>query len=385
MLPLLVILSDRPSEYIKKGEYSAKYYNPGNIFKEVHILLTNDDCPDRAEMQKTVGDAKLFIHNLPTTKRLFITSLGWRPFLLNKWAQPALELARQINPGLIRCHCSYLNVYLAKKIKDLLGIPYIVSLHGNPDADIRSRSIGWRTRLVMMAVKRVERVGLKSADIVLPVYKSIVPYLHKIGIKNYEVVYNVLNNGFLRKKNDYSLHNPVKIICVTRQMTEKKPVNLVRAIKLLPNTHLTMVGNGPCHDLLKSVAMDCKLGDRVEFIHRIPNDELCATLHNYDIFATHSEYQEISKPVLESFFSGLPVVLNKRVGPPVAELEGDFITLVDNTPEGYCNGIKNLIENHDLREKIGARAYDHAKEHWSPEKMEEKTVKIYNKIMRRGD
>lgn len=40
---LLVIISDRLSHIIKKGELIDRYYNPGDLFKHVHILMTNSD------------------------------------------------------------------------------------------------------------------------------------------------------------------------------------------------------------------------------------------------------------------------------------------------------------------------------------------------------
>ena len=48
---LMVILSDRLSELIDKGEVVPRYYNPGNLFRTVHIVLCNDDRPDPAQLR----------------------------------------------------------------------------------------------------------------------------------------------------------------------------------------------------------------------------------------------------------------------------------------------------------------------------------------------
>lgn len=84
---LLVIISDRLSDLIRKGEVTPRYYNPGEHFDEVYILMTNDDRPDPGVLQRMVGRAKLFISNLPAEKRLFIRSLGWQSFLMRKWTE----------------------------------------------------------------------------------------------------------------------------------------------------------------------------------------------------------------------------------------------------------------------------------------------------------
>jgi hypothetical protein len=75
MTTLLVIVPDRISEILTKGEYPPRYYNPGELFDEVHILMTNDDTPDIFTLKRTVGRARLFIHNLPAEKKYFLKLL----------------------------------------------------------------------------------------------------------------------------------------------------------------------------------------------------------------------------------------------------------------------------------------------------------------------
>ena len=60
---LLVIISDRLSTLVHKGEVTQRYYNPGNVFEEVHILEINDDRPEAAAVQPMVGDATLDLTN----------------------------------------------------------------------------------------------------------------------------------------------------------------------------------------------------------------------------------------------------------------------------------------------------------------------------------
>jgi len=67
---LLVLVPDHISAIVQKGEYQPRYYNPGEVFDEVHILTTTPDKPDPAALQRTVGRAKLHLHNLPEDERL---------------------------------------------------------------------------------------------------------------------------------------------------------------------------------------------------------------------------------------------------------------------------------------------------------------------------
>jgi glycosyltransferase involved in cell wall biosynthesis len=381
MLRLLVLIPDRISEILLKGEYSSRYYNPGELFDEVHILMTNNDRPDLAALQKTVGRARLFLHNIHAGKEVFLKSIFWRPPLLRKWAREGVSIAARIKPDLIRCHGNHLNAFLASEIKKELGIPYIVSMHINPDEDVRKRAHSWVEMLASRASVAMEKISINNADLVISVYQPILPYLRRLGATKMELIYNVINPVHLRKKESYDLHDPVQIVSVGRVFREKYPINLIKALEGL-NVELTVIGDGPQLSDLQRDAAEAGMSGTVRFIPAIPNDQLCELLPGFDIFATHSEYFEISKSILEPLLTGLPVVLNKRIGEPVPEFqEGDFLLLVENRIEGYRTAIEKLITDHAFRENLGRTAYAHAWRNWNPAKMEAKYVEAYKRVM----
>jgi len=385
---LLVIVPDRISDILSKGEYQPCYYNPGQVFDEVHILTTTDDKPCLAELQKTVGDAKLQVHCLPDEPAFIGKWPEWFSRLrLRCWAKPGVELARRIQPALVRCHGADWNCFLASRIKAELGIPYVVSLHINPDVNPVRRYIS----SPLTAEKRrhnrffniIESDGLRGSDLVMPVYRPIIPYLERLGVKKFKVCYNVLNSIYLQKKISYDLHKPARIIYVGRLIPEKNPDNIIRAISQLPDTVLTIVGDGPIRKKLEQLALDLGVADRVRFRYSVLNDELCLLLAEQDIFAVHSDYFEISKSVLEALLTGLPVIINHRSGDAVPELEGDFVTKVDNTAEGYLGALSRLLSDHAFREELGKKALAHARTHWSPEVTEAKYTAIYSAFLER--
>lgn len=376
---LLVIIPDRLSELIHKGEITARYYNPGELFDEVHILMTNDDnIVNPEDIKKTVGHAKLYFHNLPRPS--FFKTLCWRPWLLRKWAGQGVRLAKEIRPNLIRCYGNYVNGYVGAEISHSLKVPMALSLHssGRETGKIGLWSI--KQLIAFEALKSVGKHSIKNASIVMPVYEHLREYALKNGARRVEVVYNIINPLFIGCKKFYTLHNPPQIISVGRQFREKNPENIIRAVARI-DAHLTVVGDGPYHSYLKQVAKKYKVEDRVKFIRALPNDELCQMLPDYDIFATHSERLGVPKAVLEPLLTGLPVVVNKRKGPPVPEFQGDWIMLVDNTPGGYSEAFRKLLDDDAFREQLGRRAYEHAHEYWAPEKMEKRVVDLYLELM----
>jgi glycosyltransferase involved in cell wall biosynthesis len=383
---LLVIVPDSLSGLVTKGEIQPRYYNPGNLFEDVHILMTNDDRPDLAALQRTVGAAKLHLHNLPIDWGLMNRKWHWfDAYLLKRWARPAVDLALTIQPHLVRCHGADWNVFAAMRIKEKFRTPYVVSLHINPDVNSTGRIL--RENLTEQEQKSnefyeyIERKGLQAADMVMPVYKPIIPYLERMSVTRYQVCYNVLNAEDLREKTDYQISRPVKIISVGRIFEDKDPSNIILAVKDLADAELTIVGDGDLREKLHRLVSDLNMVDRVKFITAIPNTDLCRRLSEYDIFAIHSEYWEINKSLLEALLTGLPCVVNRRMGPQVPELDGNFIMKVENSPENYRSAFEKLISDHAFRESLGRQAYTHAQEKWAPEKTERAYVDIYERLM----
>jgi L-malate glycosyltransferase len=377
---LLVIIGDRLSALIKKGVVIERYYNPGNLFREVHILMTNDDRPDPAAVQPMIGDATLHLHNVPGGRALFLKTLGFRPGLLGSVVSDAVGIAAGIKPQLIRCHGAYLNTYLARAIHRALTIPYAVSLHICPEDSLNIFVSNSVARLGLHGFF-LGQAALQEAQAVLPVYESIGRYLQRHGITNFEVAYNVINPSSLRPKNSYALRSPIRAVCIGRQIGEKNPSNIIKAIASLPNMHLTLVGDGPKHGDLRKLAADTGHAERFTFIRSVPNDELCCMLPDFDLLAYHSEYAELSKVIIEGALTGLPMVVNRNKKDPVPELGHGLCELVDDNEAGYRAALARLTEDHADRERLGRNARAQALAKWHPAPAELNYVRIYRALL----
>ncbi len=383
MNSLLVIVPDRVSEFVNKGEVIRRYYNPGNLFSEVHILMTNNSRPDPAAVQAMVGDARLEIHNLPADTGTFLRSFGWRPALLRRWAAPAVLLAKAVKANLVRCHGNNLNAFAALEIKRALGIPYVVSLHGNPDVDYNRGRLGrtWQRKIAGIAIEAVEIASIQNADFVVPVYSPIVPYLEKHGVTNYEVIYNAVDCGDTQKT-DYTIGDRVKAISVGRQESlQKDPTPILEAVAGVPSIDLTLIGDGELHPRLRALADRLGISERVRFIRRMPNADVLKEMAAADIYVYCSDNWEISKTCIEASLIGLPIVLNQRHGGLAAELVGDHVLAVEQSAKGYREALERLIADRKERERLGRTAASVARDRWNPEAMEARYVAVYRKVL----
>lgn len=375
---LMVIIPDRLSDILRKGEVTPRYYNPGELFGEVHIVLMNDDRPDPAAVQPMVGAAKLHLHNLIASQGKFLLrTLGWQLPLIEPLLRRAVALAREIRPQLVRTHNNFLEGAVAQRLKRELGIPYIVSLHGVWDVDDRTTAMG---RTLAVFREKLERIALADADAVIAVYSPIVRYARDYGARRVELIYNIVAGAAVAVKTSYALNRPPRVITINRQLAEKNPSNIIRAVAELDCTY-TLVGTGPLHEQLIALAAELGYGDRVRFIPSMPNAELCASLGEYDLMVSHCDYWGMSKTMIEGALAGLPIVINRHPQIAIGEYEGDWLVECENSPAGYKTAISALLADKSLRAALGQRARHVAHTRFDPAIMEEKTVRLYREAI----
>ena len=376
---LLVIIPDRLSALVRKGEITPRYYNPGNLFREVHLLMTNADQPDPRDLQTTVGTAKLVLYNLP--KPSFVRTLGWQPLLIRGWVAQGLRLVAEIQPDLIRTHNNFLEGYLAARAKVARQIPYVVSLHGVWDRDNLRTPL---ERVSRMLTQKYERIVLTNADGVIAVYGSILRYARAYGARDPQLIYNVVAGDAIARRQEYGCRDgEARLVTINRQLPEKNPENILRAIRDLPCRY-TLIGDGEYHERLQALAAELGIRDRVEFIKALPNARLCALLPAFDICVSHCDYFGMSKTIIEAALAGLPIVLNRHPVEPIPEYAGDWLCLCENSVAGYRAAILRLLESAEARGQLGEKAWRHAKATFDPAAMEATTVTLYHQAMERN-
>jgi glycosyltransferase involved in cell wall biosynthesis len=379
---LLVIISDRLTALVDKGEVVPRYYNPGNLFDEVHILSTTHDQPAVERVRPMVGNAQLHLHRLPAGVALFLRTLGWRRPLLERWTRAGVELARAIKPDLVRCHGNFVNGALGAHVRQALGVPLVVSLHVNPEEDLR-RLYHWvrdfPTRAALELHKSLERACLRAADAVICVYPYLAGYATRYGARRVELIYNVLQETSIAAKTDYALSAPPRVVIVGRQVVHKDPRVLVRAVAGIPGVELTLIGDGPLHQPLRRLADALGIGARTEFLPSVPNDKLCGMLASFDVFASVNSYGGVSKSVLEAMSAGLPLLANDRTAQTEPLVAGCGV-FVPHAADGFREGLEQLLGDRRLRESLGAGAREAAARVGSVA-MEAKVVDLYRSLL----
>jgi len=366
VLRLLAIPNDPVSAYLKKGEIKERYFNPGDLFDQVHLVTLAREDARPEEVQALAGRAELFIHPLGRVN----------PLSLPYFSRSIRGLAKEIGPDLIRAHNPWLAGTLAVRAGKSQGAPTLIYLHIDND-ERRLFDPSLRFRLV----RPLENYSLARADLVVCVSRFLAGYARRHGAGRVATIYNKVYLDQFARPRPQSLHSPLRILFVGRLDPQKAPEVIIRALagpggRL--EAELTLIGDGGRRRELEDLAAKLGLKEQVRFIPSVPNQEIQRHYHRADVFAMATHYEGFCIPVLEAMASGLPVVACPTQ--PLPEILGSAGLIVEHSAPAFRRAFERLMHEPDLALSLGAAALKRARR-LDGKIMEEKEVRLYREII----
>ncbi len=373
-MKICVFPNDPLKTYYEKGEIKERYFNPKNIFDEVHIISLFDEEINEEKVKTVAGNASFKIHVVGK-----VTLIN-----KNQKKKEIIKLIKKINPDVIRSFNPLLQGWIAAKVKQELKIPLVISLHGDYDRDLRyqtKKNHNYKKYFKLQLTKIIlEKYSLSNADEVIIIYNFIRNYAKKMGAKKINLIYNKVDlsqfSPNLKSENKES--KPI-IICVGRLIKEKNQECLINAIKDL-DVKLLLIGNGTEYNYLKKLVKSLDIENKVQFETSIQHENIASYYNKSDIFALPIKYGGFAIPALEAAASGIPVILPKQEFDPNPDLIKDFALLVDNNPESFKTAIQKVLSEKSFRDNLINNGLNVTKE-ISSDIIEEKEKKLYLKLL----
>jgi glycosyltransferase involved in cell wall biosynthesis len=168
-------------------------------------------------------------------------------------------------------------------------------------------------------------------------------------------------------------------ICFVGRLTQQKNLFvLLEALVGLPYT-LTIVGSGEQRNGLEKYADENKI--RVDFLGNVPNHELPKILNQHELFILPSLYEGMPKVLLEAMACGLAVVGTNIDGIREAIKHGENGILCETSPKSIREAILNVMEDEEIRGKLGLNARSTIEKSFSLETFTEKELNIYVRLL----
>jgi glycosyltransferase involved in cell wall biosynthesis len=192
------------------------------------------------------------------------------------------------------------------------------------------------------------------------------------------------------KKNLNKKAGEIYLVNTARLVHQKANDDVIRALKLLPDhIKFLIVGDGPDEAMLKNLAKESGVENRVIFTGRVDRSEVTKYRKAADIFVCPSRSEGLGHALLSAMASRLPVIATQEGG--LAEFIFDAQKNPDkdatawavdkDSPEQIVSAVKDILANPEKTKKITntARKMVETKYNWDMIAQDMRD-KIFNKI-----
>jgi glycosyltransferase involved in cell wall biosynthesis len=157
----------------------------------------------------------------------------------------------------------------------------------------------------------------------------------------------------------------------------------------IENLSLLVVGgpyDGKNETFEKSKRLAKELGGKAEIHFLGSRNDVPAVLPAMDVYLVPSKEEPFGRVVIEGMATGLAVVGSNNGGIPEMITDGQdgFLCSPDDL-NGWIGIVKALIEDKDLRKRIGKNARKTVEDHFMLEKMIEKVAEIYFNLLKTAE
>jgi glycosyltransferase involved in cell wall biosynthesis len=166
-----------------------------------------------------------------------------------------------------------------------------------------------------------------SADIIQTISKFLGTWARRRGFSGHlEVIPNAVNLRHFSQ--DYlpaaidavrdelgKRMGDIFVITTSRLVTKNAVDDMIRALSLLPpNVSFVVLGTGPDEAMLKKLAENLKVSERIRWVGQVSHAEMPKYLKACDIFIRASRSEGMGNSFVEAMAAGLPVVATQEGG-----------------------------------------------------------------------
>lgn len=222
----------------------------------------------------------------------------------------------------------------------------------------------------------LENQLLKRSDLITVVSKSVFKELEKeynVEPERMRIVHNGVDDNLFYplENNNNSESSENKYILFVGRLTYRKGLfDLIYSAKYIkkkyPNIRFIIVGNGHLVDKIKIMIKNLGLENNVIIKGFISKEELVRLYQNATIYVVPSHYEGLPTVLLEAMSCGLAVIATAISGNLDVIIPGENGILVPiKSPKELAYAISNLLENENLRIKLGKNARKTVEENYT--------------------
>jgi teichuronic acid biosynthesis glycosyltransferase TuaC len=286
----------------------------------------------------------------------------------NAIVKAVLPLARQLHAeapfDLVDAQFFWPDGPAVMQIAQGLGVPYSIKARG---ADIHHWTTvsGCREQIVEAAQNAAGLLAVSEAikaDITALGIDPAKILVHHTGIDR--SLFSVASEprADLRQRIDLPTDGAL-LATVGALIPRKGQAFVIEALAQIPETRLAIIGDGPDLSMLRQLARDQGVADRVHFLGSLPHSEIARHVQAADVCVLPSESEGIANAWIEALACGTPLVITNAGGAREVIPGKAGGRIVERMAGAIAKAVRDLLRNPPDRSDVAAVVADYSWEH----------------------
>jgi glycosyltransferase involved in cell wall biosynthesis len=343
------------------GNFVQKHAEAASLLNEAVVLaIVADETIHSIEVvENRRGELNEVLVYFPKKKTGFLSFSKLRSFLSYKKAfDIGMKRVNQLvgRPDIVHLNVIYPLGYFARKLKEKLGVPMVISEH----ASGFQGGANAYPKVILSLAKKV----LKSSACVMPVSNDLGERLKQLSPNiTIKVIPNVVNEAIFIPSEEIDVTNKFVHISTAFEPA-KNLLGIIRTVKQLSienaNFSLHIISDG---DVSKAHQLARELGVLNSFVFFYPTmttQEIASFLKQCRALVLFSNFENFPCVIPEAFMAGIPVIATAVNGIPEYVNESNGILIQAKDEAGLLAAFKSLIDSQPFdKEKLRAYAMEH--------------------------
>lgn len=282
-------------------------------------------------------------------------------------------------PDIIHAHSVFHAGICAKYISDKHKIPLVITEH------LTAYLMGYINSKTDIEIARKIFLESDASIIVSHNFKKDLENNLKLPNGTFKVIHNLVNDLFFKDfKTITYTHGDTFHLFTNSFLLPRKNINLIiEAVRILLDKHykiqLSVGGDGPEEEKLKTLAADLGIADKVTFKGKLFRTEVKKELDECHCFVLGSQYETFGVVLIESLACGRPVVTTDSGGPRDFIGQDQGIVVKEHTPQSLAEGIEFVINNYQKYQQ--QQLSDYCMKRFSEQKIIGEIINVYKSVL----
>jgi len=332
-------------------QYAEAWAQKGN---HVTVLTSWRRGPKFKEIQNGVRIVRVI--TIPSKDRATFSFVSMFSYIVSGFVHILWNIHFYRKNHIINSHFCIPTGLLAFIVSKLLCLPNVLTIIGGDIYDPTKKSSPHRHFITRV----LNSFLMNSADRLVAISSDT-----KVNAEGYYKVrkkISVINYGFYPpelKANDLPKESrkdgKYRVIAVGRLIPRKGFEYLIQAMARLPeNIVVSIVGDGPLEEQLKSVTEKHNLNGRVNFVGYVSREKIYRHLKAANLFVLSSLHEGLGIVVQEAMHVGLPIVSTDNGGQvDIISDPHNGILVKPKDVEALASAIYRFYDNREFAEKVG--------------------------------